>query len=161
MESAGTCLLIVSSYHHNNTEKIAQAMAGVLDAEIRPPEAIDPDALLDCDLIGFGSGIYGAKAHPALLDLARQLSNAAGKRAFIFSTAALVNPNKTAKDHEALREILQSKGFDIVDEFSCRGFNTNSFIKYFGGMNKGRPNQIDLDRARAFASALLEKPLTS
>jgi hypothetical protein len=32
--------------------------------------------------------------------------------------------------------------------------NKNSFLKYFGGMNKGRPNADDLNRAREFADNL-------
>ncbi len=45
----------------------------------------------------------------------------------------------------------------IVDEFSCKGFNTNSFMKYFGGMNKGRPNADDLKNAEEFAQNLKQK----
>ena len=41
-------------------------------------------------------------------------------------------------------EKLESKGYKVVDEFQCKGFNTNSFLKLFGGMNKGRPNASDL-----------------
>ena len=42
----------------------------------------------------------------------------------------------------------------IVDEFTCAGFNTNSFIKLVGGMNKGRPNAQDLKNAEEFAQNL-------
>ena len=53
-----------------------------------------------------------------------------------------------------LREKLRSKGYTIVDEFACKGFNTNSFMKYLGGMNKGRPNDEDLKNAEEFAENL-------
>ena len=59
-----------------------------------------------------------------------------------------------AKDHSSLREKLQSKGYIIVDEFQCKGFNTNSFMKFFGGMNKGRPNAEDFEHAEEFARSL-------
>jgi len=59
-----------------------------------------------------------------------------------------------AKNHSSLREKLQSKGYIIVGEFNCKGFNTNSFLKYFGGMNKGRPNAEDLKHAEEFAQNL-------
>jgi flavodoxin len=49
----------VFSYHHKNTEKIAQVMAKVLDAPIKTPQQIHPAELQEYDLIGFGSGIYG------------------------------------------------------------------------------------------------------
>lgn len=50
--------------------------------------------------------------------------------------------------------MLQSKGYFIVDEFNCAGFNTNSLLKYFGGINKSRPNTEDLENAEKFASNL-------
>ena len=64
--------------------------------------------------------------------------------------------DKVAADHRLLREKLQSKGYIIVDEFACKGFNTNSFMRYFGGMNKGRPNEEDLKNAEEFAKRLMQ-----
>ena len=45
---------------------------------------------------------------------------------------------KMLEDHSLLREKLESKGYLIVDEFNCAGYNTNSFLRFFGGSNKGR-----------------------
>lgn len=59
-------------------------------------------------------------------------------------------------DHKTLRKILQNKGFLIVNEFSCKGYNTNSVLKYIGGMNKNRPNDEDIKNAETFAEELLE-----
>jgi flavodoxin len=61
------------------------------------------------------------------------------------------------KNHLLIKQKLQSKGYTIVDEFACAGFNTNSFLKYFGGINKGRPNAEDLNRAEGFARGLIQK----
>jgi flavodoxin len=145
-------LLVLLSYHHNNTEKIANVFAKVLDAQIKTPQQIIPDKLQEYGLIGFGSGIYGAEHHKLLLDLADKLPQVTNRRAFIFSTSANLEP--LSKNHRSLREKLQSKGYTIVDEFTCAGFNTNSFMKYFGGMNKGRPNAEDLKNAEEFAQNL-------
>ena len=147
-------LLVLYSYHHNNTEKIAQVFAKVLDAQIKTPQQVTLEELQEYSLIGFGSGIYGAKHHKYLLDLADKLPQVANKKAFIFSTSGIAGEAKVAKDHSLLREKLQSKGYLIVDEFGCKGFNTNSFLKLFGGMNKGRPNAEDLKNAEEFASNL-------
>ena len=147
-------LLVLYSYHHNNTEKIANVFAKVLDAQIKTPQQVSPEELQEYSLIGFGSGIYGEKHHKLLLDLADTLPQVTNRKTFIFSTSALQGKAKVAKDHSLLREKLQSKGYMIVDEFSCKGFNTNSFMKYFGGMNKGRPNAEDLKHAEAFAQTL-------
>ncbi len=155
-------LLVLFSYHHNNTEKIAKVFARVLDAQIRTPQQTSPEELQEYELIGFGSGIYGAKHHESLLDLAGRLPHVTNKKAFIFSTngapARAMDHNSIetymTKNHSPLREKLQSKGYVIVDDFSCAGLNTNCFLKLLGGINKGRPNDEDLKRAEEFAQKL-------
>ncbi len=149
-------ILIVFSYHHHNTEKIANVIAKVLGAQIKTPQQIDPEELQKYDLIGFGSGIYGAKHHKSLLDLTDRLPSVSNRTAFIFSTSAIMGKSKVAEDHSALREKLRSKGYAIIDEFACKGFNTNSFLKYFGGMNRGRPNDEDLKNAEDFAKKMMK-----
>jgi flavodoxin len=140
-----------------NTEKIAKVMAKILGAQIKTPDQVEPNELGGYDLIGFGSGIYGEMHHKLLLDLADKLPQVVDKKAFIFSTSAIMGKDKVAGDHKTLRKKLQSKGYIIIDEFACKGFNTNSFLKHFGGMNKGRPNAQDLDNAKVFAEKLRQK----
>ena len=155
-----TSLIVLVSHHHNNTRKVAEAIAKVLDAPIRSPQQTAPEELEQYDLVGFGSGIYSYKHHTSLLELADKLSETSGKRVFIFSTTG--SPvifgqealTRALEQHNPLREKLQSKGYTIVDEFICGGFNTNKFLKYFGGINKGRPNNEDLKHAEEFASRL-------
>jgi flavodoxin len=134
-------LLVVFSYHHKNTEKIAKVFAKVLDAQIKTPQQTNPEELKKYDIIGFGAGIDSGKHYKPLLDLADKLQQANNKKAFIFSTSGMTGEEKAAKDHSILREKLQAKGYSIVGEFQCKGFNTNSFLRFFGGMNKGRPNE--------------------
>ena len=143
-------LLIVFSYHHKNTEKVAKVFARVLDAQIKKPQQIALEELQKYDLIGFGAGIDSGKHYKSILDLADRIPQVNDKKAFIFSTSALTGEKKAAKDHSTLREKLQSKGFIIVGEFQCKGFNTNSFMRFFGGMNRGRPNADDLKNAENF-----------
>ncbi|MFX0062500.1 MAG: flavodoxin family protein [Candidatus Hermodarchaeota archaeon] len=151
-------LLVLVSVHHKNTEKIANVFAKVLDAQIKTPRQINPEELQEYSLIGFGSGIYDGKHHRSLLDLADKLPQVTDRKAFIFSTCGVPGIGMTeevvVKNHASLREKLQSKGYMIVDEFSCVGFNTNSFLKLFGGINKGRPNAEDLKHAEEFAQNL-------
>jgi flavodoxin len=145
------CLLIVYSYHHNNTQKVAEVFANVLDAGIVRPQQANPQEIQRYDLIGFGAGIDSGKHYKPLLDFADQITEVDGKKAFIFSTSGIA---EATKNHTALREKLQSKGYMILDEFNCAGFNTNSFLKLFGGINKGKPNAEDLKNAREFAQKI-------
>jgi flavodoxin len=147
-------LLVVYSYHHNNTQKVAEAIAKVFDAEIVAPQQAKPQALQSYTLIGFGAGIDSGKHYRELLDFADQLPSVTDKKAFIFSTSGMSNPKYMAKCHTALREKLQAKGYLILDEFNCHGFNTNSFLKLLGGMNKGKPDAEDLKHAETFAQQL-------
>ncbi len=144
-------LLVVYSYHHLNTQKVAEVFAKVLDSQVKTPQQTDPIELQECDLVGFGAGIDSGKHYKPLLDFVDQLPDVNGKKAFIFSTSGVSNSKYKNKIHTTLREKLQSKGYVIQDEFNCHGFNTNSFLKHFGGMNKGSPNTEDLKNAEDFA----------
>jgi flavodoxin len=50
-------LIVVFSYHHKNTQKVAEVMAKVLDAQVKSPQQTALEELSQYDLVGFGSGI--------------------------------------------------------------------------------------------------------
>ncbi|MCK4520758.1 flavodoxin family protein [Candidatus Parcubacteria bacterium] len=147
-------LIIYISIHNGNTEKIAKEMAKIFNAELLRPNKIEVNTLSKYDLIGFGSGIYFFKQHKALLALVDNLPIMKNKKAFIFSTRGI---GPVWFYHRPLFKKLLEKGFDIVGKFSCRGFDTYlfdryiPFLKFTGGLNKGRPNKKDLEDARNFA----------
>jgi len=145
-------LIILVSYHHNNTQKIAEVIAKVVNAEIKTPQQINLEELTQYDLVGFGSGIYFWKHHKDLLELVEKLPQQINKKAFIFSTSA--NTENAPKFHSLLREKLQLKGYKIVDEFNCAGFNTWGPLKLVGGTKRDRPNAEDLRHAEEFALKL-------
>lgn len=144
-------IIVYVSIHHKNTEMVAKVIAEVLNARLVKPWEIKPEELLKYDLIGFGSGIYYWKHHRALFELINKLPKVEGKKAFIFSTAGL---NIPFINHRKLRKVLREKGFEIVGEFSCRGWDTNGWLAEIGGLNKGHPNEKDLENARKFAENL-------
>ncbi len=151
-------LIICFSYHHKNTEKIASVFEKSLEAEVKAPAQVDSNGLGDYDLLGFGSGISFGKHYKDLLDLAGKLPQVANKKAFIFSTSG--QTGKTTKFHQNLREVLVSKGFIILGEFNCAGFDTYGALKIFGGIQKGHPDEEDLKQAEAFALSLKQSTKT-
>jgi len=155
MGKSANALVIVHSYHHGNTEKIAQAIAEALSAKLAHPQEVEPEAVQTYDIVGFGAGIDSGKHYKPLRDLASTLPHVHGQKAFIFSTSGVYGPKKLLRDHAALRAILLAKGYSIVGEFGCKGHDTVSFLKWFGGINKDRPNTDDLDNVRRFAQGLL------
>lgn len=147
-------LIVLHSYHHNNTRKIAEAISNVIGAIIKSPFEIEVNELQKYDLIGFGSGIDSGMHYKELIDFAEELAFVNKKNCFIFSTSAMQGKDKVNRDHSNIRKILDSKGYNVIGEFSCKGFNTNSFLKYIGGMNKKRPNDKDILNAKNFALKL-------
>ncbi len=150
-------IICVYSYHHNNTEQIANAISEVIGAKIGTPQALIPEEIVSYDLIGLGAGIDSGKHYKPLLEFANSMpATEDKKKTFLFSTAGVSSEKKTIKDHKALREILIAKGYDIIGEFACKGFNTNSILKFVGGMNKGHPNADDIKAAQDFAQRVLK-----
>ena len=153
----GKSVIFLYSYHHMNTQKIGNVIAEKLSAElITVNDKIKADDYKNCDLYGFGAGIDSGKHYRQILEFAGKFPAVQKKRAFIFSTSGIYSEKKMAKDHKALRDILLKKGFVIIGEFSCRGFNTNSVLKIFGGMNKGHPDNVDLKNAETFIEKLIQ-----
>ncbi|MEM2956480.1 MAG: flavodoxin domain-containing protein [Candidatus Pacearchaeota archaeon] len=98
------------------------------------------------ELVIFASGIYMWKHHKKLLRFSEDIPKIR-KKALIMSTAGL--PFKWIM-HLTLRKILEKKGFIILGEFSCKGYDKFGPLKIFGGINKGHPNKKDINMATEF-----------
>lgn len=133
-------------------------MKNTLKAELLKPKDVNMDNIAEYDLIGFGSGIYFQKHHKSLLKLVDKLP-AMNKKVFIFSTRGDFLPfSDPLKYHITLKNELLNKNFQVIGEFSCRGLSTYYRIfRIIGGINKGRPNSKDLEKANVFAENLKEK----
>ncbi|MCL2156789.1 MAG: flavodoxin family protein [Methanobrevibacter sp.] len=147
-------IVVYESVHHNNTEKVAKVIADEIGAELVNVRNFSEfhGNLDEYDLVGFGSGIYFGKIHKNLKKFIESTEHTDKTKTFIFTTSG----RGTLKFHKKFKEILDSKGFDIVDEFACKGFDTFLPFKLVGGLNKGQPNGEDLANARKFAESLLK-----
>jgi flavodoxin len=143
-------LIIYESYHHGNTEKVAEIMGIALDAKLARPRNVDENMLNDYDLIGFGSGIYKGRLHTNVLELIDRLPHM-DKKAFIFYTCGMDRGEPYTRE---VSEKLSRKGFTVVGKFSCPGWDTIPALAWFGGIKKGHPDQADLEKAKAFANGL-------
>lgn len=137
-------LIIYKSIHHGNTEKVAKVMATALSADLLEVEQVDVNVLAKYDLIGFGSGIYFGRHDKSLLELVDKLPVLKNKKTFTFATSGL-------------RKMRFIHDFDIIGEFSCSGFDTYGISKIIGGINKGRPNEKDLNQVANFARGLKDR----
>ena len=125
-------LIVYKSTHLGSTRKIAEVMGEALNADVKQPDELDPNLTSEYDVIGFGSGIYDATFHPAIFDLVDRLPSLEGKRVFLFSTSGIIYKDA----HSKIRRKLEEKRAVVVDDFYCKGFNKNSFLKHFGEIGR-------------------------
>lgn len=144
-------LIIYSSIHHGNTKKIAREIATSIDADTIETKNLKINILDEYDLIGFGSGIYNAKFHKNILDLIDKLPKLNNKKAFIFSTSGCGR----AKYNIPIEKELRKHNFEIIGNFTCKGYDTFGIWKLLGGIAKGRPNNKDFQNAKDFAQKLI------
>jgi flavodoxin len=144
-------MIIYKSYHHGNTKKVAEAMAGVLDAKLAAPGEVNVKSLDEYDIIGFGSGIYYARFHKEMLELIEKLPSM-NKKAFLFYTCGSDQGERYVQD---VKKTLSKKGFSVVGRFSCPGWDTIFPLALVGGIKKGRPNVEDLKKAAEFAKGII------
>ena len=151
-------LLVYKSVHHQNTAQIAHEIAGVLGADCASPAECSYSRLAGCELLGIGSGIYYGRVHDELFQWVRGLPEqyADHLRILIFSTSGL--PVFAKLWHWPVKNVLAKKGYSVIGEFSCRGFDTWGPLWLTGGLNRRHPDDRDLKRAREFASLVVGSP---
>lgn len=145
-------LIIYTSVHHSNTEKIGKVIAESLNADMVKAENLNLDDLSGYDLIGFGSGIYMSKFHKSITDLIENMPIISNKKAFVFSTSGMGK----MEYNKPLEKKLEEKGFKVIGSFACKGFDTFGPFKLIGGIAKGRPNDEDIQKAKEWCLTLGE-----
>lgn len=149
-------LIVCVSASDGNTRKIADAMADVLDVRVVDPGEVDDDTLAESDLVGIGSGIYAMDFHHRIRTFVRRLPEVQGKPAFVYWTSGGPEP-PLWRYSDRLAQRLEAKGFRILDSFSCRGWRVWLPFRLVPGLDRGQPNDADLDRARRFAADIRDR----
>jgi flavodoxin len=137
--------LVVYFSRGGKTGKVATAIANELGCEAVDLAKAAPVAVGE-ELLVVGSGTYGGMPGPKLSEFLESLPQRGGGKAAVFSTSAGPSPLSIPK----MKKALQEKGYEIVSTFDCRG--------HFMLINRGRPNDQDLEGARAFARELKSGP---
>jgi hypothetical protein len=127
-------------------------MTAASGADLYDAAAVDPRILSTYDVIGLGSGIYFGRPHRTIRDLVDKLP-AETKNVFLFSTSGL--PFCGCVWHRGLRRTLRRKGYRVLGEFNCRGWDTVGPLRWVGGLNRCHPDRADLARAEDFVRGLI------
>jgi flavodoxin len=166
---------ILVSYFSNtgNTEKVAKSITEGLegeDVELLKVEDTDPSSLKNYDLVVLGSGIYGGKLHKKVADLMKKVTEYPPKFAF-FNTHQ--SPTAYQKAFRRFTKSIEEKGSEVIGAFDCVGENigipketTLKMLEKLPPEEKkrqeaylestvGRPNEQDLEKAKAFGKSLI------
>ncbi len=134
------------SKHHGNTKKLLDAIK-----EYDPAvELIDVTErhevnLTDYDRIGFASGIYMTKFAEQLLTFAR-VNLPPQKDVFFIATAG----NPMDMYFKSIKEVAESKQCREIGRYQCLGHDSFGPFKIVGGIQKGHPNESELQAAVKF-----------
>lgn len=145
--------IIHVSIHHHNTAKIAAAMADAIGADLLSVAEAQVLTEATWDMVGLGSGIFFGAHHKSLLRFATHWSHPPNA-VMIFSTAGL--PSLGCLWHRSLRKIITKQKISILGEACFPGWDTVGPLRWIGGIQRGRPNQYDLDRAAAFVECTVK-----
>jgi flavodoxin len=151
MTTGKTAAIVYASVHHENTRRIAEAIAEELQADLFTVDQAQDVDFRNYQLVGLGSGIYFGRHHPLLHHFVDTWQNKP-EQVFLFSTAGL--PFLRWLQHLSLRRRVVDNRMSVVGEFSCRGWDTVGPLWLMGGINRRHPNHADVDRAKAFARQL-------
>ncbi|NLX49776.1 MAG: flavodoxin [Methanospirillum sp.] len=145
-------VIVYESLHHGNTKRVAEAMADAIGADLVHLRDRRKADLRGYSLVGLGSGIYRLRHHPDIIAYAARMKVEPGARAFVFSTAGVAF--LSGFSHRSLRRTLEERGLPVAGELCLCGHDTYAIFGLIGGINRGRPDERDLDRARVFARYL-------
>lgn len=145
--------LVIYYSETGNTEKVAKAIAEILNADIKRIEETNPDELNNYDLIFIGTPVHGSRPAKIIEEFLNELPILSNKRGAAFCTIHMFGHKKTFK---IIKEKIEDKGINFIGSFSCKGWSR--LIANFGPriFNIGHPNKEDLKNAAEFAKNILE-----
>lgn len=146
-------IIVCKSVSHGNTKKVADVIGDVLGSRVVDPANVTAAELASYDFVGFGSGVKNMDFYKELREFVRSLPVEQRTKAFVFNTSGFPEPPFRPYRTNFTR-LVEQKGFEVVDTFSCFGWDTWLPLKIVGGIRKGQPSATDLEAAHAFAESL-------
>jgi flavodoxin len=171
--------VLVTYYSQSgNTEKIARAIceeaAKAGDADLKKLEELTPDMVAEYDCIFIGSPLHAGSLAAPVKECLGVLKSTSGQQmaGFITHMAPAYPEQEMDAFAEPMKSACKEKGITYRGCFDCQGFLAESMHgvvkkklglddENWAGMVKqmtGRPNQEDVENARAFVRRLLLKP---
>jgi len=144
-------LVIYYSKHHGNTKKLLDAAKDDFNLDLHSVTS-DVPSLKHYDNIILASGIYFSRYHKLVLSFVeKHLPELKEKKIILVNTSGVGSKRFNKK----YGKYLESKGLNYFGGFETKGYDTYGIFKFFGGFNKNRPNDNDIEKFKKFLEELL------
>lgn len=142
--------IVYISTHHGNTKKLIESL-DIDKIDIYDLQLLHEIDLSQYKLVGFASGIYIGGFHNSLKEFINTHLLELDKVFLIYTSGS--NIKKYGND---FKKELTSKGLNVIETYSCKGYTDNGIFKKIGGLAKNHPNHKDILKFNHFISNLIK-----
>lgn len=144
--------IVYASVHHKNTEKLLQGiqLSCAIDLFDLTKES-DMD-LSTYDAVGYASGIFALKMHSLIYKILDE-NKTLPKKAIAMCTSGIGKGTMIKR----FSKVLEERGFEVLGEFECKGYDTFGPFKFVGGINRKHPTEQDIADGIAFLRETAKK----
>ena len=168
-------ILITFFSNTGNTEKVANSLKDGLtdhDVDMIAVKAVAPETLNSYDIVFLGSGVYASRIDKSVLTLVKKAVPDLPSKLVYFCTHASLKLYQ--EPFKRINNIAKEHNCEIIGKFDCVGENLGIPLETQLGMleklpedqkekaikdmekMKGRPNELDLENAKNFATSLMK-----
>jgi len=124
-----------------HTKKLAEAISEELGVPAYPTNTTVKE---EVDILFLGSAIYATGISDSIKNYIANLDSTKVKKVVNFSSATILTST-----YDQVKKLVEEKGIPMAaEEFHCKGS--------FGVLQKGRPNQEDVNAIKAFARKIVD-----
>ena len=139
--------IVYDSMHNMNTEKLVLSLKeNYNDVDIIKVNNFDINAIDNYTKIGLASGIYWGRFSKNIEELLDKILDSDVKNLFFIYTSGI---GKVRYEKKLIKR-LEEKNKICLGIFSCKGFDKYGPFKLIGGINKGKPNEKDIQNLIKF-----------
>ena len=139
--------IVYDSMHNMNTEKLVLSLKeNYNDVDIIKVNNFDINAIDNYPKIGLASGIYWGRFSKNIEELLDKILDSDVKNLFFIYTSGI---GKVRYEKKLIKR-LEEKNKMCLGIFSCKGFDKYGPFKLIGGINKGKPNEKDIQNLIKF-----------
>ena len=139
--------IVYDSMHNMNTEKLVLSLKeNYNDVDIIKVNNFDINAIDNYPKIGLASGVYWGRFSKNIEELLDKILDSDVKNLFFIYTSGI---GKVRYEKKLIKR-LEEKNKICLGIFSCKGFDKYGPFKLIGGINKGKPNEKDIQNLIKF-----------